>query len=963
MRIKFARFFFIQLLPIYIILFFGANAFATIIDNTNIGFSVTGTWGASSFTPGFYGSNYQFSPPGSGTRQAKWSFPVSSGQYELSARWAAFENRASNAFYRVYNNGIQIGTQVFDQRFNGGQFNAFNLNYSVVGGTLDVVLTDNADGYVIADALQTVFLGAGGNLAPNSVINTPSSNVTITAGSSVNFTGTGTDSDNNLPLRYLWNFGAGSGIQNSALEDPGSLIFSNPGIFTVTFTVTDNLLLSDPTPATVVVTVNPSSSQIIVDNTTPGFSTVGIWGTSSFTPGFYGSNYAYAPPGTGSRQAKWSFPVTSGLYQVSAQWAAFDNRASNAFYRVYNNGIQIGTQVFDQRFNGGQYNVFNMTYAVVTGTMDVLVTDAADGYVIADAVKLVRLGTGGNLSPNGVINSPSSNVSISVGDAVSFSGAGADPDNNLPLSYLWSFGSGSGISDTFAENPGPRVFNNPGTFTVNFTVTDGLGLPDPTPATIVVSVSSPSSQLIIDNTNAGFSTVGTWGTSSSTPGYYGIDYRYIAVSPGANKAIWSINLAEGKYDIYAQWAAFENRASNAKYTVFSNGKEFGNYWADQRFDGGQFNSLGVFYLEGGPQQIVLSELVTMNGIIIADAVKFENRCQSDPCVYLKTPQDYHLQVSGVLAVAANVQTVNPISQYGVRFFLDKGTSAQQEVLDLSYPFNAVFNVSVPSLIEHNVDAYLTNSVGASLGGVNGHDDVINVGIGNYYVTMGDSTTNGVGDDDIIDDISIDMRNGGGGFPPILNDLLTAQSAGVPHNIVNEGVPGTLSADGAAIVSSLLQKHLLAQRFLAEYGINDSGAFPPVPSGLGLARTHPNYPGTFKDNMQKIIDAVNLKGKQACLAKAPIILGDQVDSAFYPDPDTGSRNIRIKEYNQVIDELVSDPSNKITVTPPDFYAKFNEIVNSATGERRYELEYHDNYHMNGIGYRTKANEWRKVLSGN
>jgi len=70
----------------------------------------------------------------------------------------AFDNRPANAAYRVYNNGVEIGTQIFDQRVNGGRFNVFDTSYVVDAGTLDVVLTDDADGYVIADAVRVVFL-------------------------------------------------------------------------------------------------------------------------------------------------------------------------------------------------------------------------------------------------------------------------------------------------------------------------------------------------------------------------------------------------------------------------------------------------------------------------------------------------------------------------------------------------------------------------------------------------------------------------------------------------------------------------------------------------------------------------------------------------------------------------------------------------------------------------------------
>ena len=40
------------------------------------------------------------------------------------------------------------------------------------------------------------------------------------------------------------------------------------------------------------------------------------------------------------------------------------------------------------------------------------------------------------------------------------------------------------------EDPGLKQFNTAGTFTVSFTVTDALGLADPTPATRIVTVQS-----------------------------------------------------------------------------------------------------------------------------------------------------------------------------------------------------------------------------------------------------------------------------------------------------------------------------------------------------------------------------------------------------------------------------------------------------------------------------------------
>jgi YD repeat-containing protein len=98
--------------------------------------------------------------------------------------------------------------------------------------------------------------GAVTGLPPDGVIDTPMGNVTIKAGKTVSFSGTGTDPDGATPLTYYWDFGGGA--MNSTLEDPGAVKFAKAGTFTVKFTVTDATSLDDPTPATVLVTVKSS---------------------------------------------------------------------------------------------------------------------------------------------------------------------------------------------------------------------------------------------------------------------------------------------------------------------------------------------------------------------------------------------------------------------------------------------------------------------------------------------------------------------------------------------------------------------------------------------------------------------------------------------------------------------------------------------------------------------------------
>ena len=82
---------------------------------------------------------------------------------------------------------------------------------------------------------------------------------------------------------------------------------------------------------------------------------------------------------------------------------------------------------------------------------------------------------------------------MAQGGTVTFAGSGSDPDNNLPLTYAWTFGGGTPASST-AQNPGAVRFNTAGTFTVSFMVRDSLGLASTTvtrTVTVTPAVNQP----------------------------------------------------------------------------------------------------------------------------------------------------------------------------------------------------------------------------------------------------------------------------------------------------------------------------------------------------------------------------------------------------------------------------------------------------------------------------------------
>ncbi len=125
-----------------------------------------------------------------------------------------------------------------------------------------------------------------------------------------------------------------------------------------------------------------------------------------------------------------------------------------------------------------------------------------------------------DVPPTGTITSPASNVTISAGQSVSYSGTGSDTDGSISA-YSWSFPGGNPSSSNLA-NPGSVTYAAPGTYVTTFTVTDNAGLTDPNPPTRAITVQpdfslsvSPSSQNVIQGGGTSFTANVTAGTGFS----------------------------------------------------------------------------------------------------------------------------------------------------------------------------------------------------------------------------------------------------------------------------------------------------------------------------------------------------------------------------------------------------------------------------------------------------------------
>jgi len=135
-----------------------------------------------------------------------------------------------------------------------------NLPFTAGSGTLTLTSPPNANvappGYymlflvnrsgVPSVAAWVQVTSTPGNQPPSGTITNPAGDVTIRAGESVTFAGTGTDPDGTV-TGFAWSFPGGTPASSTS-PTPGAVTFATPGTYDVTLVVTDNAGSSDPSP-------------------------------------------------------------------------------------------------------------------------------------------------------------------------------------------------------------------------------------------------------------------------------------------------------------------------------------------------------------------------------------------------------------------------------------------------------------------------------------------------------------------------------------------------------------------------------------------------------------------------------------------------------------------------------------------------------------------------------------------
>jgi len=137
----------------------------------------------------------------------------------------------------------------------------------------------------------------------------------------------------------------------------------------------------------------------------------------------------------------------------------------------------------------------------------------------------------------------------------------------------------------------------------------------------------PPTDIIIDNTTSGSFTASTnWTTETSTPGYYGANYRIRPTASASDAAVWKAQLfTTGNYKVYTRYAAAPNRAASAPYQILHTGGTT-TVNVNQQTNGGTWVLLGTYNMVAGTaDRVKLSCWTAVGSFVVADAVRFEKQ--------------------------------------------------------------------------------------------------------------------------------------------------------------------------------------------------------------------------------------------------------------------------------------------------------------------------------------------------
>jgi len=337
--------------------------------------------------------------------------------------------------YTVFDGSTNLGTVRVNQQLLPAGDSSNGVVWQSLGtfnnttGTLKVQLGDNANGYVIADAIRIVAGGIGeqvpemdvsgfdssigdGASAPQFADGTDFGTLPATTGTTTHtFTITNTgNADLHLSGSPHVTISGAAAQDYTVIAQPADTVA--PGR-TTTFQVMFHPNSAGARQAFISIANNDPSepnysfeilgtgsddglNELIVDDSGSGFSLNGNWTSAASTSAVQGE-FRSAATGQGNDIATWTFQgLSPGHYQVDTTWVPFGNRATNAPYTIFS-GNSLQTVLVNQQQAPNDSSAAGVawetltTIEVTTGTLTVSLSNQANGFVIADAVRIARV--------------------------------------------------------------------------------------------------------------------------------------------------------------------------------------------------------------------------------------------------------------------------------------------------------------------------------------------------------------------------------------------------------------------------------------------------------------------------------------------------------------------------------------------------------------------------------------------
>jgi len=525
---------------------------------------------------------------------------VSESRIDLS--WTASTDNAGVTNYRVYRNGVEIAFPLTNSYSDTNCVPSTTYTYEVAAEDAAHNLSAKSSPAVVT------------SLADSTPPSVPT-NLTTTAVSRSQINLSWTASTDNVGVAGYKIYRDGSQIGTSTTTSYSDTTCWGNTTYTYKVSAYD-ARGNESAQSAASVRTTPAVTDIVMDNNLAVY--VGSWTSGTSATDKYGSDYFYgSTAATETRSATWTPPIdVSGYYTVYCWYPQGSNRATNAPYVVtWYNGSQ--TVEVNQQANGGGWRTLVTGKVYMKGTSGSVKLHngtGSTGYiVVADAVRFYM--TSSDLTPP----STPTNLTATAVSTSQINLSWTASTDNVGVTGYKIFRNGSYLTSVTGTSYSNTGLSPVTTYSYKVSAYDAAGNESGQSNQAVAT--TWESQVIVDNSDAGFSASANWSTGTSASDKYGANYRWRPTAATSDQAVWSFNLVgQGSFAVYAWWTAGTNRASQAPYVVYYSG---GNTTVkvNQQSNGGKWNLLTTKTFAAGSNHVNLSCWTTTGYIVVADAIK------------------------------------------------------------------------------------------------------------------------------------------------------------------------------------------------------------------------------------------------------------------------------------------------------------------------------------------------------